>query len=299
MAHRVPLISFLFPLIFLMTARTFEVIDPEPAHRPTCSKDFTDCSVKGAVVPNAKASLNVSQLNLNVFMCCTNGKHCKLCLRIQLNITVQGQHADEEVSGDHGEEHGNLEEWKSSGEGSSQEVEATPTESSARVCYSLPNFHPRCNEVSFRCCPSAPGDSFFLEMWLFLPANKEMFGSPVLITLSMIGNVEKLITLPSLQDVCSPDLYVSLKDCDVPRLRAVTDQKKGVALLQLDSSTMTQTNEVVMCQILGTGVDGVCTKKEWLKDQREMIIPLNAIAPCMCFRVNFGVALQAGMTTLT
>ncbi|XP_046896457.1 interleukin-17 receptor C isoform X1 [Hypomesus transpacificus] len=274
MDHHVRLIYFLFPLICSITATRLEIIDPEPAQQ--CSKGLNDCSQKAAVVPFEEGPVNISRLDLKVFLCCTNRTDCKLCLRIQLYLSVQGQHMDEEVSGDHGE-YRNLDELV--GQGSSREVTGISTE----VCYSFPNFQPRCTEVRFRCCHSALSEPFLFEMWLSFLARAK-FGSPVLITLL---NIASTITIPSLQEVCSSDLYVSVKECDVPKLQAVTDLRKGVALLQLDNSSMTQTKEMVMCQMFGTGVGGVCRKLNWHKDQREMAIPLTSIAPCLCFRVRW------------
>ncbi|CAB1336165.1 unnamed protein product [Coregonus sp. 'balchen'] len=307
MARLFPCTHFVLLLLLQLrspSAGTLEMIDG--THRLTCDQGLTDCSVKDVALPGMKGRVKVRRLELSVFLCCTNGQYCKPCLRVMVYFIIKDKHEDQEVSGDYRDEddsskqkelrEGNKHEdqevsgdyrdeddsskQKELREGSLLGMPPSPTAASVTVCYSYPSILNRCKEVTFTLIHSALWDQHPPELWLSLLLEPEpiQYGSPVNI-LALSTSVTT--TIPSLEDVCSPDLDGVVKECDVPKLRAVIDKKRGVAMLQLDSSDKTPTSEMGMCQMFGPGEP--CRYQTW--SQREMSIPLRSIAPCLCFQV--------------
>ncbi|XP_010893587.2 interleukin-17 receptor C isoform X2 [Esox lucius] len=261
-------------------AGALEIIDGK--NQLTCGQGLTDCSVKDVALPGMKGPVNVNQLELRVFLCCTNNKECFPCLRVQVNFTIKDQNEDQEMSGDHREEDVSSKQTEE-GQGSALGMPPSPTEYSVRVCYSHPGFMDRCKEVTFTLSHSVLEDLQSHEMWLFLLLNPVTYGSPVNVKSSPRTGT---ITFPSLEEVCSPNLDVFVKDCDVPMLRATIDEKRSVALLQLDSSNQT----VVICTFMYTPSLTFGTKEpdkchEWHAGQSEMTVPLSTVTPCLCFKV--------------
>ncbi|KAK6307733.1 hypothetical protein J4Q44_G00210040 [Coregonus suidteri] len=251
-----------------------------PKLRPAWS-GLTDCSVKDVALPVMKGPVNVRWLELRVILCCTSRHDCKPCLRVQVFFTIKDQHEDQEVSADHGNKDYNPKQ-KEEGERSALGMPPSQTEASVTLCYSYPHVIDRCKKVTFTLSHSALGDQHSPEMWLSLLLVPVPYGSPVKVyALSTSGTT----IIPSLQNVCSPNLDGIVKECDVPRLQAVIDEKRDVAVLKLKSSNETPTSGMSMCQMSGTEELGFCRIQEWQEGQREMIIPLRSIAPCLCFKV--------------
>ncbi|CAB1329309.1 unnamed protein product [Coregonus sp. 'balchen'] len=232
-------------------------------------------------LPVMKGPVNVRWLELRVILCCTSRHDCKPCLRVQVFFTIKDQHEDQEVSADHGNKDYNPKQ-KEEGERSALGMPPSQTEASVTLCYSYPHVIDRCKKVTFTLSHSALGDQHSPEMWLSLLLVPVPYGSPVKVyALSTSGTT----IIPSLQNVCSPNLDGVVKECDVPRLQAVIDEKRDVAVLKLKSSNETPTSGMSMCQMSGTEELGFCRIQEWQEGQREMIIPLRSIAPCLCFKV--------------
>uniref|UniRef100_A0A8C7SRR9 SEFIR domain-containing protein n=1 Tax=Oncorhynchus mykiss TaxID=8022 RepID=A0A8C7SRR9_ONCMY len=279
MARLFPCTHFVLLLLLQLTSASAGALERiDGAHRLTCDQGLTDCSVKDVAFPGMKGPVKVSRLELSVFLCCTNGQYCKPCLRVTVYFTIKDKHEDQEVSGDYSDE----DDSSNQKELREESLLGMPrgTTASVTVCYSYPNILNRCKEVTFTLIHSALGDQHPPELWLSILLEPEpvQYGSPVIVH-ALYTSVTT--TIPSLEDVCSPDLDGVVKECDAPKLRAVIDKKRGVAVLQLDSSNKTPTSEMGMCQMFGTGEP--CRYQKW--SQREMSIPLRSIAPCLCFQV--------------
>ncbi|KAJ8016162.1 hypothetical protein DPEC_G00004330 [Dallia pectoralis] len=283
------ILCFLFVSLLLLHLRkpfvfALEIIDGR--NLLTCGQGLTDCSVKDVALSGMKGHVNVKSLELRVFLCCTNKKDCKPCLRVYVNFSIKGQNEEQEVSGDYNEEDDSTKQSEDGQEGALWRPPARTVrlpEYSETVCYSLPGMVDHCKEVTFTLSRSVLADRQFSEMWLILLLKPETYGSPV--SVKALSTTET-ITFPSLEEVCSLNLDSFVKGCDVPRLRAAIDEKRDVALLQLDSSKQI----MVICQFMsspslmfGTTAPGEC--REWHAGQVEEIISLTSVTPCLCFEV--------------
>ncbi|XP_029910728.1 uncharacterized protein LOC115361490 [Myripristis murdjan] len=285
-APRVP--CFLLSLLHLWlfsSARTLEMIEQPP--QLTCSEGLTDCHVSSAYLDDAvpldpEDTVDVGRVELKVYLCCSDRQDCELCL--QINITVREVDNEPEMSeesGNHGDED-DLSNKKQLVDGSGLNVlpESGIIRAVVKVCHSSPGAVEYCRTLWFRPRYSVQEQHPIPEMRLVL-TEKAHFGSPVKVHVYAHTQTTHDITIPSLQEVCSLNLDDSIKECDAPRLRAVTDHEKGIVHVQLDSTKTSQ--EVLMCQLVWNEMPGKVL--QWRRGQREMIFSLNSVAPCMCFQV--------------
>ncbi|XP_049437228.1 uncharacterized protein wu:fl23c11 isoform X1 [Epinephelus fuscoguttatus] len=278
----------LLQLWLLVSGRALEVIYRGAPHL-TCSEGLTDCTVKlaspfAAALPGPDDTVNVAQVQLKVILCCAAKKDCAPCL--QIIITVQEVDNAKEIFEESGD--GNDEEeshWPES-KGSGHLVLPVPR-ASVIVCLSSPGSMELCRELQFK--PSHSGLDRASSQQLthkLLFAERVTFGSEVVVrvyTHSKETFHVQNITVPSLVEACSATLERTVKECDAPRLRAVTDQKRNVVVLQLENAD--DRPDEIMCRRVGNGVAGEA--HVWPKNKTEMVISANSVAPCLCFQVGW------------
>ncbi|KAM4611122.1 LOW QUALITY PROTEIN: interleukin-17 receptor C [Polymixia lowei] len=285
MARTVPRIPFLPSLLYLLLFSSGSALEKfYQAPQLSCSKGLTHCSVTeaslyGTSLPDRDGRVNVRGVELKGILCCSDGQNCEPCLQIFITIQdMDNEKSTSEVSGDHSDED------ESSGnkqmiEGSGQHVLPRPT-ASVKVCLSSPGSIEYCKAVQFSLSHSVQEHLPTHEMWLLL-TEKIRFGSPVVVQVQAYSKTIRNIDIPSLQEVCSLNLDGTVKECDAPRLEVVPDPERDVFLLQLDNADTIK--EVVMFQMFWNEMPG--KDLEWHKGQREMTIPSNVVAPCLCFQV--------------
>ncbi|XP_033982369.1 interleukin-17 receptor C isoform X1 [Trematomus bernacchii] len=262
-----------------MSARALEIIDRD-APELTCSKGLTDCTVSSAFpfMTNQDGTIDVTNVQLKVILCCS-ATDCEPCL--QILITVQEADLVKEASDQSGdcsdeEELFNTNQ-KAEGSGTFPEPIAT-----VKVCFSSPGSSDICKKLQFK--PSSSGFDQassqrpkHKQKQLVLTVENVTLGNPVVVQVSR-SNKTEIITIPSLEEVCSMNLNRTLKKCDVPRLRF--DHERNVVvvvLLQRENSNVT---DELMVWNHPTEESLV-----WPKDDREIILPSKFVAPCMCFQV--------------
>ncbi|KAF7664861.1 hypothetical protein LDENG_00161760 [Lucifuga dentata] len=279
---RVPQLPFLLVsmlrLWLLTPANTLEITD-RGAPQLICSKGLADChmssaSLYNAAIPDPEVTMDVTRVELKVILCCSDRKDCEPCL--QINITIHEMDNANEVSGESGDLSDEEERsaMRQLTEGSNQFATPEPR-ALVKVCHSFPGSFEQCKGLWFR--PSYPLLKPTHELLL---TDKVMFGSPVVV--QVYTNSKNMhihnITAPSLEEICSLNLEGIVKECDAPRVRAVTDHTRDVVVLQLDNTTQ----EALMFQMFWNEMPGKVV--EWPTSQREMVISLDSIAPCLCFQ---------------
>ncbi|KAM9350997.1 interleukin-17 receptor C [Symphorus nematophorus] len=268
----------------LMFARALEVVDY--ARELTCSEGLTDCRVSSASqfiagLPDPDDTVNVTHVQLKANLCCLATRDCEPCL--QIIMTVQGFIAEvdhaKQVSGESGA-HIDEEEFSTNQvtEGSGHPV---ILESTVTVCLSSPGSIGICKALQFKqsyySLDKQPTHKLLLT-------ERVMFSSLVVVhvdTHSNGANNIRNITVPSLEEVCSMNLEGTVKECDTPRLRAVTDHQRNLVVLQLENTDARK--DEIMCQMIWNEMSGEVLV--WPKGKREVVISSNFVAPCLCFQV--------------
>ncbi|KAJ8400176.1 hypothetical protein AAFF_G00398700 [Aldrovandia affinis] len=255
------------------SATVLEKIDSDQYSLLTCEQGLTDCRIrmKYEVPPSPDSEfVHVSKLDLRAILYCERGKNCKPCIQIQIHLTITGLQDDSGQSGD--------------------DEEAREEAGSVRLCCYIPNGLPMCKKLEFRLPPAAVEDHRNTEARLSLLVSENVyFGSLLLVSAQ---TVNQTITIPSEEDVCSPELRGCVEECNVPMLQTVIDEEKGVALLQLDKEDINSSSPVEMC--LKYGEEGECRYKQW--NGTDISIPLHSVASCMCFQVRRIDGSLASMT---
>ncbi|XP_073325456.1 interleukin-17 receptor C [Pagrus major] len=279
------LLSLLLRFWPSVSARALEMVD---LHAPelTCSEGLTDCHVSlaspyTAALPDPDDTVNVTHVQLQAILCCSARRECEPCLQIIITFhEVDNVKQVSEESGDHNDE----EEVESSTNVGSGQFVLTEPKGLVKVCLSSPGSNEFCKTLQFK-----PSDSGFVQpsrqpTHKLLLTEKATFGSPVVVHVdghSDGAHIVQNITVPSLNEVCSMSHEGTVKECDAPRLRAVTDHKRNVVLLQLENADARQ--DEIMCQMVWNEMPGELLV--WPKGRREMVIPSNFVAPCLCFQV--------------
>ncbi|XP_044067910.1 uncharacterized protein wu:fl23c11 isoform X2 [Siniperca chuatsi] len=271
---RVPrgsLLSLLYFWLF-MSARALEMIDQDTPEL-NCSKGLTDCDVSSAhlytaALPDPDDTVNVTHLQLKVILCCSAARDCKPCL--QIVITVQEVDNAKEVSEDSGEHNDEdvLFGTDPMAEGSGQFVLPEPR-ALVKVCLSSPGSIEFCKTLRFKPNYSGLDQASQQPTHKLLLTEEVKFGIPVVVHVHTHSNEAhniQNITMPSLEEVCSMKLDGTVKECDAPRLRALTDHKRNV-VLQLENTDARQ--DEPMCQMVWNEMPGEVLA--WPKGEREMM----------------------------
>ncbi|CAJ1084920.1 interleukin-17 receptor C isoform X1 [Xyrichtys novacula] len=263
MAPRVSVLS-LFLLSF-MAARALEMIDRS-------APDLT-CSQFG--LPDPDDSVNVTHVQLQVFLCCSDTQDCKPCLQITITIQVVDTNETKEISeasGQHDNDDGTIS-GNSSGEGSASVV----------VHLSSPGSLDCLKTLSIKTRNSSLNQASQQHTVKLLLKNL-IFGSLIGVRVSShsegTDDVQN-ITIPPLEQVCSLNLKRAVKDCGAPRFRVVPGHKRHEFLLQLENDTNGLQEEIMFCMVRNN-VFGEHLR--WPADKTEIPIPSHSVAPCLCFQ---------------
>ncbi|KAM9785350.1 interleukin-17 receptor C [Neosynchiropus ocellatus] len=254
--------------LLLPTARGI-IIDDDP-RTLTCSQGLTDCHVSSEFMSNVPGldldeSVDVTQVELDFIMCCPTRQHCEPCLRV--TITVRGV-----------ESSWNDEEGQRS-EGSGQRV---PPEPKMKVCLGSPGAVEFCKTLEFQPSDSGsrqPAGAHTQQLYL---KETVSFGSPVVITVSHSKTKQHIrnLTIPTLEEVCSMNLPLNVKDCEVPRIHVVTEPQRNGVRLQVEN--MMDRKDELMYQMVWNEVHGRALK--WPEGEPELVISSDVILPCLCFQ---------------
>ncbi|XP_076734521.1 interleukin-17 receptor C [Maylandia zebra] len=248
-------VSLLLSLCFwlFVSAGALEIFDQDTPEF-TCSKGLTDCHVDQAPFsddfPDPYSKVDVTQLQLESVLCCSNKQNCSLCL--QVTITLQ---ADEmgivtdvsEESGDDGEK------------------------DFVKVHFSVPGTLDCWKILYFKQSNTTVGKSTYK----LLLREKVQFGSPVMVS---VDSKSQNMTLPSLKNVCDEEPNGTIKECG-PRL-CVKDQGRNVKL-QLVKADVRQ-GDAITWQMVWDKIPA--EQREWPKEKDEVVIPSDFVAPCLCFQ---------------
>ncbi|XP_023155012.2 interleukin-17 receptor C isoform X1 [Amphiprion ocellaris] len=267
-AQRVPhVVSLLFLLLrfwTLVSSGELEMIDRD-APELSCSEALTDCHVSSgyqfcAAVTDPSGPVDIAEVQLEVVLCCPARQDCKICLQIIIILQEVDKAAD--VSGESSDD--------------------SDDEAWVKVALSSPGAEEVCKALWFKPSYSSLAHPSKQSTHKLLLTEKMEFGSPVVV-LAHSKETQHIqnITIPSLEEVCSMKLDWAVKECNVPKLRVATDQKKNVVLLQLENTDTRQ--DELMWQMVWNGSPGEVLI--WPKGKTEMIIPSNYVAPCLCFKV--------------
>ncbi|XP_028266822.1 interleukin-17 receptor C isoform X2 [Parambassis ranga] len=255
------LLSLLRFWLFLAPAggSALELIDQD-APELTCSEGLTDCQVSSvshfsAALLEPFGSVDVTQLQLTVSMCCSERKDCKPCL--QIHITLQELESADDVSAESGDE--------------------SDEEALVKVCLSSAGQGEVWKALQFKVHQSAEQSTHKL----LLTESVKFDASVVVITHSKAAHLIQNITVPALEEVCSMKLDGTVQECDVPRLRAVTDHQRDVVLLRLENTDSRQ--EALLWQMVWNEIPGEVL--EWPRDKTEMVLSPDLVSPCLCFQV--------------
>ncbi|XP_029993623.1 interleukin-17 receptor C [Sphaeramia orbicularis] len=276
------------PLLLLnlfVSAKALEMMDLKPPAL-MCREGLSDCSMGQAFHYDAglpkEDAVDVDHWELKVIFCCTNRQRCVPCL--QINITVQDVSHLKDASEESGDQNYEDERLGTNGlaEGSGLQSVFPERSASVTVCHSSPyrNIY-RTLQFTY----SSVAQSTQKPTRELLLTEEVMFGRPFVVR--VIGHSNKSyiknVTIPSLETVCSRNLDGRVEQCDdVPKLRAVTDHKKDIVVLQVDSTDEKQRE--LMCLKVQNGIPGGDVL-EWPKGQREVIISTESVVPCLCFQV--------------
>ncbi|XP_068997610.1 interleukin-17 receptor C [Embiotoca jacksoni] len=262
----VSLLLSLLRLRLFVSAGELETID-QKAPELTCSKDLTDCYVSSdsqftAALNDPCGSVDVTQVQLKVILCCSARQHCAPCL--QVIITLREVDDAENASEQSGEE------------GSNEEA-------LVKVCLSSPGAKEVCKALHFRPSYSRFDQSSELSTHELLLTEKVMFGAPVVVlTQSTRKHEVHNITVPSLEEVCSMKFEGTVEECGLaPRLRAATDPETNGVILQLVNTAVRQ--DELQWQMLWNEMHGKVLT--WPKGKTEVEIPSDFVVPCLCFQV--------------
>uniref|UniRef100_A0AAZ1XD93 SEFIR domain-containing protein n=1 Tax=Oreochromis aureus TaxID=47969 RepID=A0AAZ1XD93_OREAU len=222
----------------------------------TCSKGLTDCHVDQApfsdVFPDPYSKVDVTQLQLESVLCCSNRQNCSLCL--QVTITLQAEEVGDvmdvsEESGDDSEK-----------------------EAFVKVHFSIPGTLERWKVLYFKQSNSTVEKSTYK----LLLREKVDFGSPVMVS---VDSKSQNMTLPSLKGVCDKELNGTIKECG-PRLRVVRDHQRDV-ILQLKNADVRK-GDAIKWQMVWDKIPA--EQHAWPEEENQVVIPSDFVAPCLCFQ---------------
>ncbi|XP_059189919.1 interleukin-17 receptor C [Centropristis striata] len=266
-----------------MSAGALEVVEDAP--ELSCSQGLTGChmsKVSPFPVDDPDDTVDVTHLQLKAVLCCSATQDCEPCL--QTIITVQGRNITQEVyeSGDNSDEDdifGMTEMAAGSGQ---PELRASIT-----VCRSSPGSSEICKTLEFKLNSSGLDKTTSQQpTHQLLLTEKVPLGSEIVVHIPQHSKGThhiQNITIPSLTEVCSVKPERTIRKCDAPRLRAVTDPERNVVVLKLEDADARQ--DELMCQMFWNEMHREVLA--WPKGETEIVISSNCIAPCLCFQVRW------------
>ncbi|XP_054465296.1 uncharacterized protein wu:fl23c11 [Anoplopoma fimbria] len=284
MAHVSLLLLSLLLFWLFMSARALEMIDRD-APELTCSEGLTDCSVSGeshfsAALPDPDDTVNVTHVQLKVMLNCSAIQDCEPYL--QIIISLQDVNNASEVSEESGDRSDEEQPFGTSPMADERDHFLLPEPRAlVKVCISTPGSIELWKTLQFKSSYSGLDQASSQQpSHKLLLTEKTMFGSPVVVHVyghsKGTDNIQN-ITIPSLEEVCSMNLEGTEKKCAAPRVRAVTNHKTNVILLQMEN-----TDDELKCWIVRNDTGEVLA---WPEGKREMDLPSHFVIPCLCLQV--------------
>lgn len=242
------------------------------ARELTCSQGLAHCHISSGslfseALPDPAGPLDVAELRLKVVLCCPEENDCMPCLRVA--VSLRDMNAGEDCSGESGSD------------ADEDNLKQTPV-GSVNLCLSSPATIGLCKALQFESRLSTPGPAPPQSAPELLLTERVNFESLVVVSAYSKGaTIVQNITVPSLLEVCSMTLRGSIKKCDAPRLRVVDDDRRNVALLQLEKSDVRQ--DEVLWQMMWNERAGEVLA--WPRGTDQVVVPADVIVPCLCFKV--------------
>ncbi|XP_049589278.1 interleukin-17 receptor C isoform X1 [Syngnathus scovelli] len=224
----------------------------------TCSQGLSECTVAAELPLGILESdaADVRKVTAKVELCCKDTAPCKFCLMIEAELAI---HVTEDVA----------KRLQSSSDTEMAAGMATMSiAASVTLCYKTPPTFPACKKVAFTVNPTKQKVAN-VSLVITNPYGVT-FGSIVYVYPSKEMHPIGEVLAPSLNEVCSQNLQISIKECYVPTVSSVINQKRNQVELNFARRTQVclQYEEDGRCQI-------------W----KRKTIPLYSVTPCLCLQV--------------
>ncbi|XP_051933193.1 interleukin-17 receptor C isoform X2 [Hippocampus zosterae] len=225
-----------------------------------CSQGLSECTVV-AVMPFAipeSDAVDVQTLTAKVELCCKENTSCTLCLLMEAEIAI---HVDEDMAKRLQLRQDNEEDTKAA---------TISAAAFVTLCYKTPPTFPACKRVDFTVTPTGLEQKVAKISLVITNPAAVSFSSIVYVYPSKAMHLRKEIVSPSLNEVCSQNRRKPIKECHVPTISSVINQKMNQVELKF-------AGESNMC--IQYEADGRCQSWE------RKTIPLHSVIPCLCLQV--------------
>ncbi|XP_066553724.1 interleukin-17 receptor C isoform X2 [Amia ocellicauda] len=243
----------------------------------TCGQGVSNCTctVEDVFLPELDPEgphVVVTRLDVEPLLCCQAeggpGRHCRLCLRVRVTLSVGGHPGVDDQSG---------EDDLDSEAGSGLESQTA----SVQVCIFVPHRFIPCKKLHVKLTPAGSEGNDSREVHVSLVSFPPVpLGSDVWVVTNAGPNTSLTtnLTLPG----CPRDgQWPHMLDCEVPTVCTGIHRETGEAFLQLVDKNIRPSNKMGVC--LKQGRHGVCQFHSL--NQTELRIPLYSVTPCLCFEV--------------
>ncbi|KAF7660772.1 hypothetical protein LDENG_00276020 [Lucifuga dentata] len=229
-----------------------------------CSQGLSECTMKDELLLTAAKNddLDVRELSAKAALCCSRAA-CSLCLLIDAELYI---HPNAEMEN---EGYSGFEEEDDSEE--SRNLKACVT-----LCYNTAAILPSCKKVEFTVNPAALSQQHKTQLSIVI--NKPVgvsFSSSVFIHPSKQLDLRQEVSVPSLDEVCSPEVQERINECEVPTFSSIINLETNQMELQV--AVRDKSLSLNMC--LQYELNGKCQ----LLNRRS--IPLYSVTTCTCFQV--------------
>ncbi|XP_071388222.1 interleukin-17 receptor C isoform X1 [Centroberyx affinis] len=249
-----------------MSACGLEVIGYD-SQQVICSQGLSECTMKDemCIPPPSEPkndAVDVRDLRLQAKLCCKDEAPCALCLVIDTELYI---HPNIE-----------MEDEGYSGHDEDDSEKTRNPRASVKVCYRTSSL-PVCKRVEFAVNLTAPTQQNKAQLSLVItnPAGVS-FSSTVSVSVQRTKppNLQRNIEVPSLDEVCSPDLQERIEECEVPTLNPVINRERN----QMELQVVGKNERLYPNVCLQYETDGKCEK--W----NRTTIPLYFVTSCMCLQ---------------
>nr|XP_023652528.1 interleukin-17 receptor C-like [Paramormyrops kingsleyae]XP_023652529.1 interleukin-17 receptor C-like [Paramormyrops kingsleyae]XP_023652530.1 interleukin-17 receptor C-like [Paramormyrops kingsleyae] len=268
-----PVVAALLSANFSFSAVLLEKIDYNQNSQFICTQGISDCRIRDEFLRRPVwGPVNVSNMELKPLLCCTEQRNCRPCLEIKIQLIVAGKiYEDPEQSAEDEDDV-----YKS--------LESEEAAASLSLCYNAPPLLSFCKRLEFNLLPAVLEENDTPEVWLSVVISEKVYFDSQVMVQVYPSTLQRIITFPSIQDVCSSALHRDVEGCDVPTIRTEIDWKKAVVTLQLDDDGAEHIRSAKL--YMSYGDQGERPYRQWQQNHTEKItIPLISVAPCLCFKV--------------
>ncbi|XP_041837441.1 interleukin-17 receptor C-like [Melanotaenia boesemani] len=218
-----------------------------------CLQGLSECTVQD-VIPITSDTVDVRKINADFRLNCKDRKMCTLCLVIDIELYIP---LDEEESHSGADEEDFTEEIRN-----------------VKVCYKTAVTVQTCKKVEFTVNRTALNHQNQAKVSLMItPPDGFPYSCRMYVYPPKNISLKQEVDAPSLEDVCSRELMHGHAMCQVPAVRSVINQTSREMELLFGGRNK---NPVSLC--IQYEKNGTC--QSW----NRMTIPLDSVAPCMCFQ---------------